>query len=291
MKNNSIIETLFNQYNPKNNEERRNALKQIVQEIALVGFFRSGFFEQAAFYGGSALRIFHSLERFSEDLDFSLLEKDLNFDLQNYLGIVENELSAFGFEMKIEKKEKIKNTAIQSAFIKGETVVQLVKIASIQPPISGIPSNEIIKIKIEVDTDPPSGAHYEVKHRLNPILHSVKLYDLPSLFAGKLHALLCRSWKERVKGRDFYDYIWYLKQNVPVNIFHLEQRMRQTKHWQKERAMNLNDLQSLIAERVSQINFEEAKKDIMPFISNTEELSFWSPGFFIQISKDNLQSE
>lgn len=143
---------------------------------------------------------------------------------------VRDELAAYGFEVLVERKEKTEDSAVP-AFIKGGTLVHLLKIASLTPPVSEVPPNEQRKIKFEVDTDPPPGASYEVKYQLSPIPYSVRLYDLSSLFAGKLHAVLCRSWKSRVKGRDFYDYLWYLTHKVTPNLPHLEARMRQSGYW------------------------------------------------------------
>ena len=165
--------------------------------------FPGRIFMRAAFYGGTALRIFHGLERFSEDLDFSLAEPDPVFRLDDYLDAVAAELGSWGFVMQVETKQKNAGSPIQSAFIKGGTLVHLVRIASVVPPVSGVPENELLKIKLEIDTDPPAGAGFEIGYRLEPIPFSVRLYDRPSLFAGKVHALLCRNWGQRVKGRDF----------------------------------------------------------------------------------------
>jgi predicted nucleotidyltransferase component of viral defense system len=285
----SPVQKMFERYQCRTNDERRDALKEIVQEITLAALDRAHFFTHAAFYGGTALRIFHGLERFSEDLDFSLAEPDPSFNPGVYLDAIRDELGSYGFEMTAEQKEKSQSTAIQSAFIKGGTLIHLIKIGSITPPVSGAPQSEQLKIKIELDTDPPPGASYEVKYRLAPTPHSVRLYDPPSLFAGKLHALLCRNWKSRAKGRDFYDYLWYLSNDIPVNTVHFEARMRQGGGWKKTQAITKNDALRLLQERFSSVDFEQIKADITPFIRDTRPLDLWNADFFMGVSKENLR--
>jgi hypothetical protein len=249
----SPILKMLDAYQCKSNEERRDALREIVQEVALVGLSRTSFFSHAAFYGGTALRIFHGLERFSEDLDFSLLKASPDFKLDDYLGAVRDELGAWGFEMSVERKEQL-------------------------------------KIKLEIDTDPPEGAGYEIKYGLKPLPYSARLYDLPSLFAGKLHALLCRGWKQRVKGRDFYDYLWYLSHDVPVNALHLEARMRQSGHSSDTGHLGQKDIVGLIEQRMAAVDFDQVKKDIIPYIKETRSVDLWSAEFFTAITRDHLKT-
>jgi hypothetical protein len=285
----SPIQKMFEQYQCLTNDERRDALKEIVQEISLVALDRTHFFNYAAFYGGTALRIFHDLDRFSEDLDFSLIKPDASFDLSIYFQAIRDELNSYGFYMEVEKKQKTTSGAIQSAFIKGGTLIHLIKIASVNPPVAGVSKNELIKIKIEIDTNPPDGAAYEVKYRLSPTPYSVCLYDRPSLFAGKLHALLCRNWKSRVKGRDFFDYLWYLSKDIPLNIIHFDARMRQSKHWSSNQPITINDILHLLDERFSALDFEQVKTDVTPFIKDTRSLELWNRDFFMSVTHDKLR--
>jgi len=284
----SPVQDMLANYSCSNADDYRNALKEIIQEIALLGLSRGGFFQKAAFYGGTSLRIFHKLERFSEDLDFSLINKDQSFDIEAYLPYVRDELGSYGFEMEVEKKDKIPDTAVQSAFIKGGTLIHLIKIASITPPVSGVSPNEQLRIKFEIDTDPPSGAGYEVKYQLVPVPYSVRLFDLPSLFAGKMHALLCRSWKNRVKGRDFYDYLWYLSRGIHLNILHLESRMIQSGHLEKGTLLTPDDLVKLLDERFRSVDFAQVKSDIKPFIKDIKSLELWDINFFMTLTRDKL---
>ena len=207
---NDSVQSMLEKYKPRSEQDYTNALKEIIQEIALLGLWRSKFYEHAAFYGGSALRILYQLNRFSEDLDFSLLKPDPEFTLAPYNQSICDELNAFGFTVEVKTKEKQVNTSIESAFIKANTKTQLMMIHAPQSLIQQTHGMHQLKIKMEVDTDPPAGFQTEVKTLLQPIPFSVKTYTLPDLFAGKIHALLCRPWKIRVKGRDWYDFIWYI---------------------------------------------------------------------------------
>ncbi len=288
---NSTLQNMLEQHHPKTAEEYRNALKEMIQEITLAGLGRTTFFQECAFYGGTALRIFHGLQRFSEDMDFSLKEPDAEFALEKYLPAIEQELAAYGLQMTAEKKNKTKVSEIQSAFIKGGTLLQVIRIEQQQDlAIPGINKHEQVKIKIEVDTNPPQGARFEFKYTLRPIPTAVLLYDKPSLFAGKIHAVLCRNWQHRIKGRDLYDYVWYLSQNTPVNLLHLQKRLEQSGRWEKDKILTANDAKALLQTRFEQIDFEAAKIDVIPFIPNPAELNLWGKAFFTSIT-ENLQGE
>lgn len=282
----SVIESMLAKYDCKNTADYRNALKEIAQEVALCGLSRGGFFNKAAFYGGTALRIFYGLDRFSEDMDFSLSKEDEVFDLSQYFSILEEELYSVGLEMSVEGKPQKQETPVQSAFLKGNTLKHLLKIVPAKNTPLQVPSNEILKIKFEVDTMPPKLANYEIKYRLLPSPFAVKLYDKPSLFAGKLHALLCRSWKNRVKGRDFYDFIWYVSHKTSVNLPHLQKRMEQTGHWNSDKTLTIAKLKNLLKERFHSVNIEDAKRDVQSFIANRSILDLWSTDFFCAITDE-----
>ena len=288
----SAVETMLAKYQCKTANDHKNALKEIIQEIALLGLFRSGFFDIAAFYGGTSLRIFYGLERFSEDLDFSLLKRNTQFNIENNCKAIENEMTAYGFDVEVMKKKKAADSAIESAFIKCGTLVHLLKIGAVRPPVSGLDENELLKIKLEVDTNPPAGARYQIKYLLTPIPFSVRVYAPSSLFAGKLHAVLCRNWNSgRVKGRDLYDYVWYLSQAIPVNVNHLEERMKQTGHLEAKAVMTREMLFSVLEKKFGGINYEQAKRDILPFIKEPAQLNLWSADFFTSITRDKLKLE
>jgi predicted nucleotidyltransferase component of viral defense system len=287
----SVIQDMLKAYDCRTADDYRHALNEIVQEIALLGLYRGGFFAKAAFYGGTALRIFYGLDRFSEDLDFSLLKSDPAFDLSSFTQVVQDELGAYGLEMTVQEKTKRNDSPVKSAFIKGGTQIHMLKIASIQPPVAGINPREQLRIKLEVDTAPPGGATFEMKYQLRPVPYSVRLYAPSSLFAGKIHALLCRSWKTRVKGRDYYDYVWFLSQSIPVSLTHLAERMKQTGHLSSDAVLTEKDLKDRLRKRFTVVDFDQARKDVLPFIINPDTVQLWSADFFSAITDNKLKIE
>lgn len=286
---NSIIEQMLQQYETKTIYEKKNALKEIMQEIVLCGLSRAGFFNEGAFYGGTALRIFYGLDRFSEDLDFSLLTSNPDFDLTKYFLVLEKEVRSFGLNVTITEKEKSIDSNIKSAFLKGNTKEHLMLFYTNQPFI-GISDTELIKIKFEVDINPPKYATFERQYRLLPAPFEVNLYDSSSLFAGKIHAVICRSWKHRVKGRDLYDYVFYLARRTPVNIPHLRERLIQTGYISQEDACSLENIKEFLNTRFETIDYEQAKEDVLPFIRDHSSLNLWSANFFKQITNGLIEA-
>ncbi len=285
---NTALQSLIDRYAPLTATDWVNALREIVQELALLGLWRSKFYQHAAFYGGTALRIFHGLRRFSEDMDFSLLEPNPNFDLEPHLQAIRTELAGFGFDFEAERKQKNLKTQIESAFLKGGTRVNLLTVGTPDSLRDRFPKTQKLKIKLEVDTNPPAGAEDYVETLLVPIPFQVKLYTLPCLFAGKLHAVLCRNWKSRVKGRDFYDLIWYVARNTSCHLGHLQKRMEQTGHWNPGEILDGEMLRELLRERFETVNFDRAGDDVRPFVSDPDELALWSREFFVGVV-DRLQ--
>ena len=283
---NSIIDEMLKKYNLDTLDEKKNALKEIIQEIVLCGLSRAKFFDKAAFYGGTALRIFYGLDRFSEDLDFSLKKPDIDFDLSSYFPILEKEARAFGLNLKIEEKQKTVDSNIKSAFLKGNTKEHLLLFYANEDFSSGINRDEIFRIKFEVDIDPPSEAGFEHKYSLKPVPYEVTLYDLPSLFAGKIHALLCRGWKNRIKGRDLYDYVFYLQRGASLNLSNLKQKLIQSKVWKKDDELTLDDVKKMLWKRFDGVNFEKAKDDVRNFVKDKASLDVWSSDFFKAITAE-----
>jgi len=278
------IEKMLSKYECHSAEDYTHALREIMQEIVLLGMWRAKFFEHAAFYGGTALRILYGLDRFSEDLDFSLLSPMHDFDIEKYSRALEKELSAFGFDVRVEKKNKAVTTAVQSAFLKANTFNELLVITPDTSIARSVPRGQLLKIKLEVDTDPPPGFFTESKYLLQPIPFAVRTYTLPDLFAGKMHAVLCRKWKNRVKGRDWYDLVWYAANHPKLHLAHLEQRMRQSGHWQEARAMDENVFHALLRDRVETLDVEQARHEVEPFVRHPEALEIWSRDFFHDVA-------
>ena len=283
---NTAIEQMLKNYQIENLYDQKNAMKEIMQEIVLCGLSRAGFFQKAAFYGGTALRIFYGLDRFSEDLDFTLLTSDPKFDLTVYFPVLEKEVRAFGLHVTIEEKEKSKESNIRSAFLKGNTKEHLLLFYADTDLAGSVARNEVIKIKFEVDIDPPAYAGFEHKYRLLPTPFEVNLYDMPSLFAGKIHAVLCRGWKNRIKGRDLYDYVFYLSRGSAVNQRHLRARLLQSGFISDDVECTLSEIQHMLYERFDMIDFRQAKQDVEPFVRDAVTLNLWSSDFFKQITRE-----
>lgn len=277
------IRTMLAKYTCHFEHDYINALKEIFQEIALLGLWRAKFYEKAAFYGGSALRILYGLDRFSEDLDFTLLQADDAFDLAPYNQAIADELESFGFQVRVETKVKNSQSPIESAFIKADSRKQLIVIDAPSDIVQQFHSMHTIKIKMEVDTHPPGCFMTEVKHLLNPIPFSVKSLIQPDLFAGKIHAVLCRPWQKRVKGRDWYDFVWYISRGTPVGILHLKERLVQSKAWGPDNPFTKKDLCSLLADKIKQTDFSNAKEDVRRFISDQDQVGLWSQAFFLDL--------
>jgi len=282
---NTVIEEMLKSYQVDNIYDRKNAMKEIMQEIVLCGLSRAGFFKEAAFYGGTALRIFYGLDRFSEDLDFSLEQINLDFDLCSYFPVLEKEVKAFGLNVEIQEKEKTKDSNIRSAFLKGNTKEHLLLFYADERLVGTVAKNEVVKIKFEVDTNPPAFATYEHKYRLLPVPYEIRLYDMPSLFAGKIHAVICRGWQSRIKGRDLYDYIFYLSKAVTVNQKHLRARLIDSGYISENQECTLEEIKTMLKNRFDSIDFLQARKDVEPFIRDTSVLDIWSSDFFKQITE------
>ena len=282
---NNIIEQMLSKYEIKNITDEINALKEIIQEIVLLGLSRSGFFDKAAFYGGTALRIFYKLDRFSEDLDFALISPNNDFDLSKYFSYIEKELKAYGLNMEVNTKQKSTTSNITSAFVKGDTLEHILKFFPNEENHNYDHILKKIKIKFEVDINPPSGATYEDVYKLLPSPHQIKLYDKESLFASKIHAILCRNWKTRTKGRDLYDYIFFLANNTSVNLELLKNKLIASNYIDANSKFDINILKELLIKKFEIINYEEAKEDVIPFIKNVESLTMWNRDFFVSITE------
>lgn len=287
---NTVIKQMLSRYELNSDYDRVNALKEILQEITICGLSRGGFFKKAAFYGGTALRMFYGLDRFSEDLDFSLVERDESFDLSEWFAAVKKEVASYGLNLSVERKKKTKDTAIQSAFLKGNTKEHLLLFYNDSGISESVPRNKTIKIKFEIDTAPPEGASFERKYRLLPAPYDINMYDESSLFAGKLHAVICRNWESRVKGRDLYDYIFYMSKGSAVNLPHLRARLIDSGFIAQNDDCKLDDVKRILKNKFDTIDYDQAREDVIPFIKDPSKMDLWSSDFFKQIT-DNLTAK
>jgi len=277
---NEAINRMLENYETDTPDRAINALRDILQEVALLGLSRIGFFQEAAFYGGTALRILYGLDRYSEDMDFSLLKPYPGFNFEKYGESLKREIESFGFSVSFEPRNRNKDNPIASAFLKSNTYSELISIQAPENVVKIVPKGQILKIKIEVDTDPPPCFETEMKFHLSPIPFSVRTYSLPDLFAGKIHAVLCRRWKRRTKGRDWYDLIWYVSRGTKVNLVHLEKRMKQTGDLEDNQSLTRECLMDLLEKAVDSLDVKAATRDVMPFLKDVRAVEVWSNDFF-----------
>ena len=276
-----MIKEWIESYEPKNIQDTEQALREIMQEIALAGLYRANFFKHAAFYGGTALRIFHGLNRFSEDLDFSLLQKNEDFEFDHYFKSIVDEFQALGIKVSLNQKMKSMISTIDSAFLKSDTLWSELIFEDTIPQIK-LSIKPSIKIKLEIDTNPPLRFGTENKLLTKPFSFYVNCLTLPDLFAGKMHALLFRKWKTRVKGRDWYDLEWYIKKGVKLNLSHFCQRAIESGDWSQE-SMTKNQLLELLSLKISSLDINRVKEDVIRFIPNPQDLDIWSRAYFQQV--------
>ncbi len=275
---NDLIQEKLEEYDCKTLEDEENALKEITQEVALYGLMKAGFFEKVAFQGGTSLRILFKMNRFSEDLDFALQTPNSDFDIDPYLNKMAEIMVVFGHEIEIQGADKIEKS-IRSRFIKDGSIKKILNLKHHSD------LRKKIQIKIELDINPPAGASYEVNYLDFPIDFMIKAMDLPSLFSGKCHALLCRNY---TKGRDWYDYLWYLKKGVNVNLVMLQNALFQAGPWKNKKIkVNLNWLKKELEEKIIQIDWNEAQKDIRRFLKadQKEAIALWNSEFFLKKTK------
>ena len=251
-------------------QQKRNAIFEVNQQVILAGLYNGGFFDEAAFYGGTCLRIFHGLQRFSEDMDFSLLAPSDNFDFTKYFQPVKDMFEIVGRRVEITKKDTRNFGKVESAFLKDNTDVYDVSFQT----------EKSIRIKIEVDTNPPLKFNTEQKLLLLPESFMTKCFTLPDLFAGKMHALVFRAWKNRVKGRDWYDFEWYVKHRVPLDFKHLSERILQFNC----KSVTRDEFMDLLRQRLGSADINMVKADVMPFIRQPKELDIWSNEYFLQLA-------
>ncbi len=277
-----IKEWIKEEYDPQNKAEFKSALRQVMQHIALAGLQRSHFFKHAAFYGGTALRIFYGLPRFSEDLDFSLLTPKPDFNLSPYFKALEQEFESYGIHVSITSKNKSDKSPIESAFLKSESLMQNIVLEWSDSKF-GVKEKTYVKIKLEVDTRPPLKFSTEEKLLLKPFSCYIKCFVPRDLYAGKMHALLYRKWKNRVKGRDWFDMEWYIKKGFPLNLSHFKERAVQSGDMPKERPISREKLIKMVHDQIDSTDIEQAKSDVIRFMPEPDSLDIWSQKYFHDI--------
>ena len=266
-----IFNQMLSVYEINTDTDRRNATFEVMQQIILAGLQQGGFFDKAAFYGGTCLRIFHGLQRFSEDMDFSLVRKDEKFNIEDYFDPIVKVFESIGRKVVITKKDKRTFGRVESAFLKDNT--QLYDVA--------FQTEKSIKIKIEVDTNPPLMFDTEQKLLMKPYSFMTRCVTLPDLYAGKMHALVFRNWKTRLKGRDWYDFEWYVRNDVPLDFLHLQERIKEF----SGEEMSREKFMQLLNERLATADMKSVLEDVTRFVRNPNELKIWSNDYFLELAK------
>ncbi len=271
-----IIQERLHSYRCRSQQEEENAIREITQEVALAALSRTDFFVKAAFQGGTCLRIFYSLDRFSEDLDFILKKPDINFQLEPYLKPLAVELNAYGYCIEITDRSKTEQ-AVKKCFLKDNSLGKILSLQYLKAPAN----KRKIKIKFEVDTNPPMGSVFENKFMDFPFAFAVTAQDAPSLFAGKSHALLCRKYE---KGRDWYDFIWYVSRKVSINFVFLSNALNQVGQWagksiQADKAWYHKEMKK----KIISVDWEKIKEELSRFLKPEalDTLKVWNEEFFL----------
>jgi predicted nucleotidyltransferase component of viral defense system len=277
-----LIQQRLDSYKAANPVEEQQAIKEIMQEIALYALWRAGFFEIAAFQGGTSLRILHQLPRFSEDLDFILKVPDADFVWGDYLKQLVDGMQEFGLQSEVLDKSRM-DQPVKKALLKDNSVSNQLNLAFYRGP-----ANQKLTIKLEIDINPPEGSEFEYAYLDFPLDFEICHQDLSSNFALKIHALLCRPY---VKGRDWYDFNWYVKQKISPNLPHLQAALYQFGPWKGEpHNVDMEWVTTALLEKVKAIDWIEATSDVERFLSTTEKqsLKLWSDKFF-QTKVENLR--
>ena len=267
----TIYEDMLSAYSSRQGENLQNAEQEVIQQIALAGLYRGGFFQHAAFYGGTCLRLFHGLPRFSEDMDFSLIEKRDDIHIEQFFPAIKEEFNLAGHDIQIEKKDKKTFGRVESAFLKDNTEAYEISFQT----------KKMVKVKIELDTDPPLHFNTEQKLLLRPYSFMTRCFTLPDLFAGKMHALVYRSWNRRVKGRDWYEFEWYVRHQIPLDFEHLQTHIREF----NSKEPDLPTFKNILNEKLMKTDINAVKQDVMPYIKNPQELNIWSNEYFLQLAE------
>ena len=246
----TIFDEMVAELGPQTSMDKTNAQHEVMQQIALSGLQRGGFFEHAAFYGGTCLRIFHGLRRFSEDMAFTLTEKKLNVHLEEFFPDIIEAFKLTGREVEIKKKEKKPFSKVESAFLKDNTDAYDIAFRT----------EKNLKVKIELDTDPPLDFETEQKLLLKPFSFLVRCVTLPDLFAGKK---------------------WYVANKVPLDFAHLQKRIQEFNGME----LTKEEFISSLKERLASTDIDLVKQDVMRFLrTNPHSLDIWSKDYFLQLA-------
>jgi hypothetical protein len=278
-----VIQEKLKLYECETREDEENAIKEITQEIALYGLKEAGFFEKASFQGGTCLRIIHGLDRFSEDLDFVLKEADPNFDITPYLEETIKIMNVYGYKIEVSGGDKADNN-VKTRFLKDDSIKKLLNFEN------RLDLRKKIQIKVEVDINPPAGAVEEGNYLDFPTDFMITTLNMPTLLSGKCHALLCRSY---AKGRDWYDYLWYISKGTKINLEMFQEAINQLGPWKGQNIIVTSDwLKTELEDKIKALDWNVVRKDVERFLkpNKKEALELWSEGFFNKKTKKFINS-
>lgn len=283
---NTILNDMIKDYDLKK-DNKINIAKEVIQKVCLSALSRTDFFTKISFMGGTSLRLFYDLDRFSEDLDFTFIKQNNNFNLSSYFDTIKSEFASLGIEVNISQKQKSNQNEVLDAYIStpaSSFISSLFGESKIKP----FNKNELLKVKLEVDTKLLSSLKVTHKTILTPFPCNITLFDLPTIFSGKIHACLLRNWKNRVKGRDFYDYVFLLSHHIKPNMEFLKEKLINSGVINASDEFTLDELKSMLYKKFKQVNFQLAKDDVIEFINDTRKIELWSSEFFCDITEQYL---
>ena len=286
---NDMLKQIIDSYDTKNLTDKKLVIREVLQEMVLYGLSRAGFFDKFAFTGGTALRLFYGLRRFSEDLDFMAIEP-AEIDFNDYLSELKKQVSFLGIDIEVIEEQR-SNPKMVAGLIKGNTKELYLSLFSDDEDSERIYRTELTRVKIEISTDYSKKANTKVWMKTMPYPYTVTLFDLPTLFAGKIHAVLCREWKNRVKGRDLYDFLFYATRGGHFNLGFLNDKFRMSGY--SDRDLTHEEVIDRLIERFSNIDFESARSDAIRFVRGNQiwNLDQWTPELFIEIAKDLVSED
>ena len=282
------VKEMFDRLAPSTLFEVKTGIRQVAVEIILCALSRSGFFKKAALNGDTARRLHYGLNGFSHNLEFSLLKPDPRFKISKYLPVIEEELKFYGLDFKAELKENPKDSVFSSAYLLGNTGEHMLMFCNDKDFAESVSETDMIKVKIDVDIDPPAFATYVKKSCILPVPYEINMYDLSSLFAEKIDNTMCRIWNSRTRGWDLYDFDHYLKNEQPVNLKLLRTSLIYSGYVAANEYMTLDDVKTHLCYRFKEVNYERAKIDLLPFIDDKASLDAWSADYFCGITEGLL---
>lgn len=272
---NTIIKQRLNLYQLNSANEEQDALKEILQEIVLYSLSNTDFFQQALFLGGTSLRILYQLPRFSEDLDFQLNSPNENFKWEKYFKKITQACELFGVEPEVIDRSKVSSN-VKKMFVKDNSIGKLLELKFHHH------TRQKLRIKLEIDINPPQGSQKEANYLTFPAAHSVISVDKATNFAGKCHALLCRKY---VKGRDWFDFLWYVDNKVQINWDYLKNSLQQNGQWQNQNIIvNKQWLHNELKLKILSLDWNAVREDVSRFILNASEnfLDAWDKDLFMR---------